>query len=78
MRKKLTYEHLDNGSRREVVLHIYEEDGHFVSKIDSLDGSADAPAAPTFYGTTPEQAERQTRKVLEKDWELVAEEAVGE
>ena len=39
MKKKLTYRHLDNDSTMEVILHLYEEEGHWVAKIES---SADA------------------------------------
>lgn len=73
MKKKLTYRHLDNDSTMEVILHLYEEEGHWVAKIES---SADAVKTPTFYGTTIDQAERQMRKVLERDHELVAEKVI--
>jgi len=73
MKKKLTYRHLDNDSTMEVILHLYEEAGHWVARIESV---GDAVKTPTFYGTTLEQAERQMRKVLEREHELVAEKVI--
>jgi hypothetical protein len=78
MKKKMTYEHLENGKQMVLEFHIFEEEGHWVAKLRHLDASQAEVKTPTFYGTTAEQAERQLRKVLDKDYELIREEVLEE
>lgn len=76
MKKIMNYQHLDKDTPLRVEFDIYEEDGHWVAKMRIL-GQGDVKA-PTFYGASAEQAERQLRKVFMKDYELVSEEAADE
>lgn len=73
MKKRITYRHLDNDSRMDVILTVTEEDGHYVSRVEPADGAPATFRAPTFYGKTADQAERMMRKVLEKEYEAAAE-----
>lgn len=75
MIKKLTYENLDNGSRMEILVELLEDNGRWSASIVKKEGSD--TAAPVFYGHTSEQAERQLRKVFEKDYDLVSEMVVN-
>ena len=67
MKKLMTYEHLDSGKRIQVEFSLTEEDGHWVARMTYRDGGMNEVKAPTFYGTTQDQAERQLRKVFDKD-----------
>lgn len=76
MIKKLTYENLDTGNRMEVRLELLNEDGRWSAKL--LQNDPTSPhGAPVFYGFTPDQAERQLKKVFEKDHDLVEESVEG-
>lgn len=78
MRKLMTFEHLDTGKEMKVEFELVEEDGHWAAKFRSIEEEAqDEVKAPVFYGTSSEQAERQLRKVFEKDYELKSEEALS-
>ncbi len=74
MKKLMTFEHLDNENTLKVHFLIEHKDDHWVARMEPLGENPDAPRSPTFYGTSAEQAERQLRKVFEKDYELVSEE----
>lgn len=72
MKKIVTFEHLETGRQLEVEFHMYQEDGHWVGKLRQLDAGNEVKA-PTFYGETAEQAERQLRKLFYKDYEPAKE-----
>lgn len=74
MRKKLIYENLDNGTRSEFLIRVEHEGDHFAARLETQGDVR----TPVFYGTTQEQAERQLRKVLERDRELIEESVVVE
>lgn len=76
MKKIMTYEHLDSGKTMKVEFHVFEEGGHFTAKMAMLDQEQEGVKAPTFYGSSAEQAERQLRKVWEKDYDLVGVEVI--
>jgi hypothetical protein len=68
MRKTLILENLETGARTPVVVVVERAGEGWQARMEtSLPGTP----APIFYGFTPEQAERQLRKVLEKDAEVV-------
>ena len=72
MKKIVTFEHLETGRRLEVEFQVFQEDGHWVGKLRQTGADAEVKA-PTFYGETAEQAERQLRKLFYKDYEPVEE-----
>jgi len=82
----MTFEHLDTGKTLKLEFRVFLEDGHWVAQMaapetatePATETAADQPKAPTFYGTTPEQAERQLRKTMEKEYELVGEEPLAD
>jgi len=74
MRKLMTFQHFDSGKTLKLEFRVFEEDGHWAAQIASQEGIDATSKAPTFYGTTPEQAERQLRKVFEKEYDLVSAE----
>ena len=76
MKKTMTYENLDTGKQIKVEFHIFEKDDHWVAEMRYADENEQPDRTPVFYGTTPEQAERQLRKVLDKDYDLVSEAVV--
>lgn len=78
MRKRMSYEHLDSGESMHVQFELVEEDGHWTARLHPDAEDAGELRAPTFYGATMEQAERQLRKVFEKDYELVGEAVLTE
>ncbi len=73
MRKRMSYEHLDSGQKMHVQFELAEENGHWSAKLHPAAEAAGEVKAPTFYGATMEQAERQLRKVFEREYELVSE-----
>lgn len=73
MNKRMKFQHLDKDTTLTVDFLITQEDGHWVARLRYLDEENSAVKAPTFYGQTAEQAERQLRKVFEKEYDLVAE-----
>lgn len=73
MRRIVTLEHLESGRRMEVEFHVFEEAGHWVGKLRQTDAQEADVKAPTFYGQTAEQAERQLRKLFYKDYDVVEE-----
>lgn len=75
MQKMMTFEHLDTARRMRVVFHIDQEGDHWRAQLEHLDAENREVKAPTFYGSTPEQAERQLRKVFEREYELVCQES---
>lgn len=75
MRKLMTFQHLDEEKDLKVIFEITEQEGHWVAHL-KYPGAEGEIKAPTFYGETAEQAERQLRKVFEKDYELAGEEAL--
>lgn len=66
----MVYEHLESGKHLELVFEVFEEAGHWTARLAPRPGQ-ELPKAPTFYGTTREQAERQLRKVFDKEYELI-------
>ena len=71
MIKKFTYENLDSGAKLEVRVDLSEENGRWAATL-IRDKDAPGPGAPVFYGTTSEQAERQLRKIFDKDHDLIS------
>ena len=78
MRKRMSYEHLDSGRKMRVQFELTEGGGHWTARLHSEAEDPGEVKAPTFYGTTMEQAERQLRKLFEKDYELVGESVLEE
>jgi len=75
MRKIMQYEHLDTGVRMEVAFDLDDEGGRWAARMETM-GAEGPIKAPVFYGKTPEQAERQLRKVFEKEYELLGQSIV--
>lgn len=73
----MTYENLDSGKKLQVEFNLTEEGGHWVARMTYRDGGMNAVQAPTFYGATINQAERQLRKVFDKEYELISEETIS-
>lgn len=72
IQKKLTYEHLDSGRVAVVLVQLSQEGDHWAARMTT----AEAVRAPVFYGRTPDQAERQLRKVFDREYELRSEEVL--
>ncbi len=77
MRKLIVFEHLDNGTTLEAEIEVIEEDGHWKASITKLEGEGERVQAPKFYGSTPDQAERQLIKVFEKEYDLISQKEVS-
>lgn len=73
MKKKVSLEHLDTGKRMNVIFEVAEEGDHWMARLVAREEGEVDVKAPTFYGTSQEQAERQLRKVFEKEYELAGE-----
>jgi hypothetical protein len=78
MVKLMTFEHLENGKRMEVEFHVVREGDHWAARLRQLDEKGEAVRAPVFYGATVDQAERQLRKVFEREYDLVGQRLVDE
>lgn len=78
MIKLMTYEHLESGKRLLVEFHLDREGDHWRARLRHRDESLGEIKAPTFYGSSMEQAERQLRKVFEREYELAAQETLEE
>lgn len=78
MHKRMTFQHLDKDTTLVVDFLITEEDGHWVARLRYPEGDTSEVKAPTFYGQSADQAERQLRKVFEKEYDLVREQGLDE
>lgn len=76
MKKLMVYEHLDTRKRLEVEFNLTKEGDHYAARMTYRDGGMRGVEAPVFYGTSAEQAERQLRKVFDKEYDLVEEQAI--
>ncbi|MCC6546409.1 hypothetical protein IT570_04500 [Candidatus Sumerlaeota bacterium] len=77
MLKTMTFEHLETGRKMLVEFEVRKEDEHWAARMRYLDDSQKDVRAPVFYGSTAEQAERQLRKVFEKEYDLVGQQVTG-
>ncbi|HMX61499.1 MAG TPA: hypothetical protein PKD58_00360 [Candidatus Sumerlaeota bacterium] len=77
MLKKMTFEHLETGRTLLVEFDVQKEGDHWAARMRYLDEGRKDLRAPVFYGSSAEQAERQLRKVFEKEYELTGQELTG-
>lgn len=78
MIKKMTYENIDSGETLEVHFELRKDGDRWSAQLKKSPGEQEGPGAPVFYGMTADQAERQLRKVFDKDHDLVAQAVVEE
>lgn len=78
MIKKMTYENIDSGEMMEVFFELRQEGERWSAQLRKREGKEEGVGAPVFYGLTADQAERQLRKVFDKDYDLTGQAVVEE
>ncbi len=81
MKKRWTVED-ENGTRQEFEVRVFLKDDVWTSTLHRVNEKGEAEeksgVAPTFYGVSPDQAERMMRKVVENTFDDILSEEVVE